>query len=350
MKRTILTLFLTALVALGTHAQELSGTWQYLSQTLELSSNTAYFKYTFMLSGRYKILSGDGRFTNLLAGTGTEAGSINQSGTWMQTSDSTFVEHIEYNANLPSSEGQDNKFTYHFEKDGNLLCISYVIPGDADTRIRREFLWRVPQGNRATAEQAWSKLDAELSDNLIPDMRHAINEQLHIILPDSTSSYLATQIAFAGSRKALNSLVKPYTNKKFSAKEQQAALTGVWRRAQATEEDDGNYTFRKSPLPEYKVLRADGLFFNFLMNSITVAGRWTAMTDNRYQEEITYHSIPDLLGVKNTINIVWVRPDLFVMKNDMPSLKTNEAWERVTGTEAQEILELTSEWETTHKR
>ena len=74
------------------------------------------------------------------------------------------------------------------------------------------------------------------------------------------------------------------------------------------------------------------------------------MADNRYQEEITYHSSPDLLGVKNTINIVWVRPDIFVMKNDMPNLKTNEAWERVTGTEAQEILELTSEWETTHKR
>ncbi|MEG1580301.1 MAG: DUF4488 domain-containing protein [Bacteroidaceae bacterium] len=72
-----------------------------------------------------KMLFSDGRFTNLMMEQGGKLSVITAHGTFRQTSDSTYVEHIDNSISDPAITGKDNPLVFRF-KGADLLVISYV--------------------------------------------------------------------------------------------------------------------------------------------------------------------------------------------------------------------------------
>ncbi|MCI6160058.1 MAG: DUF4488 domain-containing protein [Prevotella sp.] len=76
-----------------------------------------------------KFLSTDKHFYNLITDRSSGFFKVSGTGTYKETSDSTYVEYLDYMAFDKDSEGQGNVMTYHFSEDGNLMFVSFTMPG-----------------------------------------------------------------------------------------------------------------------------------------------------------------------------------------------------------------------------
>ena len=287
---------------------------------------------------------------NLEPGRAQLPGAVTHTGTWRQTSDSTYVEHLDYCSTHAPSQGLDNVITYHFRQDGNLLTIEFRMPGEENMPLEKQYWWRVPQGNSRQANTVWSQFQQQFSREQFANARtvttlpNGIIEYAYRIDTDSVITINPSELMSANSYKHIPS----YTDRTFSAQELQEALTGVWMECLPKKEANGTYTLAPS-FSSYKILRADGRFFNLLSvaNIITVSGTWEAMKNNKYIELIKYHHIhKQTIGMSNSISVRWASPDIFIMKNNMENgFDIEQAWMRVTGLEADEVLKHVAEWE-----
>lgn len=75
-----------------------------------------------------KVLSGDGRFTNLVM---MQQGAIVIGyGTYVIDSDSTYTEYVEKNIHLPQLDTMPNKMHFELEENNNLMFVKYFLTSD----------------------------------------------------------------------------------------------------------------------------------------------------------------------------------------------------------------------------
>jgi hypothetical protein len=79
-------------------------------------------------SNSFKILSDDGKFTNIVVIPG-RGSIILGSGTYVQKSDTLYVEHVERNLHLPSLVGSDNELQFQMRDDG-VMVLKYFVKYD----------------------------------------------------------------------------------------------------------------------------------------------------------------------------------------------------------------------------
>lgn len=124
-------LFLGATNMLAQSIQEktptiLNGVWQmcfYRSSSPDVVGE-------LKTSNSLKILSDDGRFTNLVM---MPSGAIIIGyGTYKQNSESEYTEYVEKNLHLPQLNGDKNEMHFELKEDGNLMFVKYYLTVDRD--------------------------------------------------------------------------------------------------------------------------------------------------------------------------------------------------------------------------
>lgn len=135
MKRHSLFLMVIALMLIGTtrvmgqsvsEPVSLKGIWQmcfYVSGNPEQPGE-------LKPSNSFKILSDDGKFTNMTV-IPNHGAIIIGSGTYDQTSDNAFVEHVKKNLHLPQLVGTDNVMQYEM-KGGDVMIVKFFVKTDKD--------------------------------------------------------------------------------------------------------------------------------------------------------------------------------------------------------------------------
>lgn len=104
----------------------LSGIWQmcfYVSSEPDMPGE-------LKPSNSFKILSDDGRFTNMTV-VPNKGAIIIGSGTYKQTADNAFTEHVERNLHLPQLIGQDNVLEFEM-KGGEVMLVKFFVKTDAE--------------------------------------------------------------------------------------------------------------------------------------------------------------------------------------------------------------------------
>ena len=81
-------------------------------------------------SNSFKILGGDGTFTNM-AVIPNYGAIIRGSGTFKETSENAYTEHVEKNLHLPQLVGVDNVLYYEMKGD-DLMVLKYFVKTDKD--------------------------------------------------------------------------------------------------------------------------------------------------------------------------------------------------------------------------
>lgn len=76
----------------------------------------------------WKVMQSDGSFCTFLIANETGQSVITNLGTYEQTSDTTFVEHISGSITDPQLVGKSNVLSYTL-KEGDKLSVSYRVPG-----------------------------------------------------------------------------------------------------------------------------------------------------------------------------------------------------------------------------
>ena len=79
-------------------------------------------------SNSFKILGGDGTFTNVTV-IPNKGAIILGSGTFKQTSPNVFVEHVEKNLHLPQLVGQDNVLEFEMQ-DNDVMVVKFFVKKD----------------------------------------------------------------------------------------------------------------------------------------------------------------------------------------------------------------------------
>ena len=80
-------------------------------------------------SNSFKILSDDGKFTNMVM-IPNKGAIIIGSGTYKQTAVNAFTEHVEKNLHLPQLVGKDNVLEY--EMNGDIMLVKFFVKKDPD--------------------------------------------------------------------------------------------------------------------------------------------------------------------------------------------------------------------------
>ena len=81
-------------------------------------------------SNSFKILSDDGKFTNMTV-IPNRGAIIIGSGTYKQTAPNAFTEHVEKNLHLPQLVGVDNVLEFEM-KGGEVMIVKYFVKKDND--------------------------------------------------------------------------------------------------------------------------------------------------------------------------------------------------------------------------
>ena len=105
---------------------DLRGIWQmcfYMSSDPELPGE-------LKPSNSFKILSDDGKFTNMVM-IPHKGAIIIGSGTYRQTSPYAYIEHVEKNLHLPQLVGVDNLLEFEM-KDDNVMMLKFFVKKDAN--------------------------------------------------------------------------------------------------------------------------------------------------------------------------------------------------------------------------
>ena len=103
---------------------DLKGIWQmcfYVSATPDSPGE-------LKPSNSFKILGGDGTFTNMTM-IPNKGAIILGSGTYKQTSPNVFVEHVEKNLHLPQLVGQDNVLEFEM-KGKDVMVLKFFVKQD----------------------------------------------------------------------------------------------------------------------------------------------------------------------------------------------------------------------------
>ena len=125
----VMCLFWGAMNMLAQNIQEktpavLSGVWQMCFYRSSSPNVVGELK----TSNSLKILSDDGRFTNLVM---MQNGAIIIGyGSYEQSSESVYVEHVEKNLHLPQLNGDKNEMHFELKEDGNLMFVKYYLTVD----------------------------------------------------------------------------------------------------------------------------------------------------------------------------------------------------------------------------
>ena len=81
-------------------------------------------------SNSFKILSDDGKFTNMVV-IPNKGAIIIGSGTYRQTAPNAFTESVERNLHLPQLVGVDNVLEFEM-KDGNVMMLKFFVKKDVN--------------------------------------------------------------------------------------------------------------------------------------------------------------------------------------------------------------------------
>lgn len=148
------------LTATGTFAQsvekpqssELTGIWQICSSAVKNPDGTMNVR----TGNSFKMLNADGSFTNIMFNMGEVQSIITATGTYKQTSDSTYVESINKSVN-PTLNGKNNELRFHL-KNGKLLHIKFYIEqysnGSPLGRWLEEVWVKIEQPEKLTVDQS----------------------------------------------------------------------------------------------------------------------------------------------------------------------------------------------------
>ncbi len=161
MKRNHLFLMIVAMLLIGTSkvmgqekaaAQGLNGIWQMCFYVSGAPGTPGELKP----SNSFKILSDDGKFTNMTM-IPNHGAIIIGSGTYKQTAPNAFTETVEKNLHLPQLVGVDNVLEFEM-KGGDVMVLKYFVKTDKD-------------GNEINSwyHETWKrvKMPATYPDNLV---------------------------------------------------------------------------------------------------------------------------------------------------------------------------------------
>ena len=137
MKRCNFLILLSVLVWIGTGramaqgekgnaSSDLCGIWQmcfYVSSTPDIPGE-------LKPSNSFKILSNDGRFTNMTV-IPNRGAIIIGAGTYKCTSSNAFTEYAEKNLHLPQLTGGSNEMIYEL-KDDDIMFVKFFVKNDED--------------------------------------------------------------------------------------------------------------------------------------------------------------------------------------------------------------------------
>ena len=133
MKRHSLFLLLIAFMLIGTSRvmgqnksavapADLKGIWQMCFYVSGVPNTPGELKP----SNSFKILSDDGKFTNMTV-IPNHGAIIIGAGTYKQTAENAYTEHVEKNLHLPQLNGEKNVMQFELEENGNLMLVKYYI-------------------------------------------------------------------------------------------------------------------------------------------------------------------------------------------------------------------------------
>lgn len=103
---------------------QLNGIWQMCFYRSDSPATPGELK----TSNSFKILSDDGKFTNMVMMP--DGAIIIGSGTYHQVGPNKYVETVEKNLHLPQLVGVDNEIQYEI-KGGNIMILKYFVKEDA---------------------------------------------------------------------------------------------------------------------------------------------------------------------------------------------------------------------------
>lgn len=135
MKRHYLFLMVIAFLLIGTSRvmgqdvttpAKLNGIWQMCFYVSGNPDQPGELKP----SNSFKILSDDGKFTNMTV-IPNHGAIIIGSGTYKQTADNAFTEHVEKNLHLPQLVGVDNVLEFEM-KGGEVMVLKFFVKMDKD--------------------------------------------------------------------------------------------------------------------------------------------------------------------------------------------------------------------------
>ena len=113
-------------VAAQTTAEDLKGVWQmcfYMSSDPTIPGD-------LKPSNSFKILSDDGKFTNMTV-IPNKGAIIIGSGTYKLTAPNAFTEHVEKNLHLPQLVGVDNVLEFEMKGDG-VMMVKFFVKKDTE--------------------------------------------------------------------------------------------------------------------------------------------------------------------------------------------------------------------------
>lgn len=127
--RVLFTVVVCFLLGLGkvmaqTSKTDLAGIWQmcfYMSSDPNLPGE-------LKPSNSFKILSDDGKFTNMTI-VPNKGAIVIGSGTYKQTAPNAFTEHVEKNLHLPQLVGVDNVLEFEM-KSGEVMVLKFFVKTD----------------------------------------------------------------------------------------------------------------------------------------------------------------------------------------------------------------------------
>ena len=111
-------------ISAQTTTAELKGVWQMCFYM----SNDPTLPGELKPSNSFKILSEDGKFTNMTVVPNTGAIIIG-SGTYKQTAPNAYTEHVEKNLHLPQLVGVDNVLEFEM-RGGDVMVLKYFVKTD----------------------------------------------------------------------------------------------------------------------------------------------------------------------------------------------------------------------------
>ena len=137
MKRHSLFLLLIAFMLIGTSRvmgqnksavapADLKGIWQMCFYVSGVPNTPGELKP----SNSFKILSDDGKFTNMTVIPNNGAIIIG-AGTYKQTAENAYTEHVEKNLHLPQLVGSDNILEFEM-KGGDVMVLKFFVKTDKD--------------------------------------------------------------------------------------------------------------------------------------------------------------------------------------------------------------------------
>ena len=118
-------------VAAQTTAEDLKGVWQmcfYMSSDPTIPGD-------LKPSNSFKILSDDGKFTNMTV-IPNKGAIIIGSGTYKLTAPNAFTEHVEKNLHLPQLVGVDNVLEFEMKGDG-VMMVKFFVKKDTEGNENR---------------------------------------------------------------------------------------------------------------------------------------------------------------------------------------------------------------------